>query len=94
MTSTPTQDVVPGPVEGSDVISVRCPAGILKFCRLQSIVSERFHVETGPHWYPDVPWKSRLQARPVRLVGAHDWPRRLVRRGRKRPGEVESRCHA
>jgi acyl-CoA reductase-like NAD-dependent aldehyde dehydrogenase len=57
--------------------------GILKFCRQQSIVSERFHLKTEPHWYPYVPRKSRLQARLVRLVGAHDWRRRLGRRGRK-----------
>ncbi|OHV06935.1 aldehyde dehydrogenase family protein [Mycobacterium talmoniae] len=58
-------------------------AGILKFCRQQAIVSERFRLKSEPFWYPYVPRTSRLQARLMRLVGAHDWRRRLGLRGRK-----------
>ena len=54
-------------------------AGILKFCRQQSVVSERLRLGSEPHWYPYVPWKSKLQATLVRLLGAHDWRRRVGR---------------
>lgn len=54
-------------------------AGILKFCRLQSVVSERVHLSAEPHWYPYLPKKSRFQAKMVRFLGAHDWRRRLGR---------------
>jgi acyl-CoA reductase-like NAD-dependent aldehyde dehydrogenase len=54
-------------------------AGILKFCRQQSVVSERVHLSSEPHWYPYVPKKSRFQANMVRFLGAHDWRRRLGR---------------
>jgi acyl-CoA reductase-like NAD-dependent aldehyde dehydrogenase len=55
-------------------------AGLLKFCRQQSIVSERFNLSSEPHWYPYRPRMSRLQAKAVRLLGAHDWRRRLGRK--------------
>lgn len=58
-------------------------AGILKFCREQAIVSERFTLKAEPHWYPHSPRANRAQALLVRLTGAHDWRRRLGRRGRK-----------
>lgn len=58
-------------------------AGILKFCRQQAIVSERFKLKAEPHWYPYSPRMNRLQALLVRFTGAHDWRRRLGRRGRK-----------
>jgi acyl-CoA reductase-like NAD-dependent aldehyde dehydrogenase len=54
-------------------------AGLLKFCRQQSIVAERVKLSSEPHWYPYVPKKSRFQARMVRFLGAHDWRRRLGR---------------
>ncbi|WP_406814902.1 aldehyde dehydrogenase family protein [Mycobacterium sp. M23085] len=59
------------------------PAGMLKFCRQQAIVSERFRLKSEPHWYPYVPRMSRLQKRLIRLTGAHDWRRRLGLRGPK-----------
>ena len=42
-------------------------AGILKFCRQQSVVSERINLSSEPHWYPYVAKKSRLQSKLVRL---------------------------
>jgi len=57
-------------------------AGILKFCRRQAIISERFNLKSEPHWYPYNPRMNRLQAGLVRLTGAHDWRRRLGRRGK------------
>lgn len=56
-------------------------SGILKFCRQQSIVTERFQLKSEPFWYPNSPRMNRLQARLVRLTGAHDWRRRLGLRG-------------
>ncbi|BDB44054.1 MULTISPECIES: aldehyde dehydrogenase family protein [Mycobacterium] len=58
-------------------------AGLLKFCRQQAVVTERFKLKSEPHWYPYQPRMSRLQARLVRLTGAHDWRRRLGRPGKK-----------
>jgi hypothetical protein len=58
-------------------------AGILKFCSEQAIVSERFTLKAEPHWYPHSPRSNRVQALLVRLTGAHDWRRRLGRKGRK-----------
>jgi acyl-CoA reductase-like NAD-dependent aldehyde dehydrogenase len=54
-------------------------AGMLKYCRQQSIVAEKIRMKAEPHWYPYVPKKAELQARVVRLLGAHDWRRRLGR---------------
>ncbi|WP_016881714.1 MULTISPECIES: aldehyde dehydrogenase family protein [unclassified Rhodococcus (in: high G+C Gram-positive bacteria)] len=53
--------------------------GMLKFCRQQSVVSERIKLKSEAHWYPYVPKKSRFQAKMVRFLGAHDWRRRLGR---------------
>lgn len=53
--------------------------GVLKYCRQQSIVEERFTLKSEPLWYPVVPSRSRLIARAVRLLGAHDWRRRVGR---------------
>jgi acyl-CoA reductase-like NAD-dependent aldehyde dehydrogenase len=61
-------------------------AGLLKFCRQQAIVTERFNLRSEPHWYPYLPRMSRLQALLVRLTGAHDWRRRLGRPGKNRKG--------
>ncbi|GAA0612656.1 aldehyde dehydrogenase family protein [Sporichthya brevicatena] len=52
-------------------------AGMLKYCRQKSVVSEKVHLKAEPHWYPYKPGASKLQARMVRLLGAHDWRRRL-----------------
>lgn len=54
-------------------------AGILKFCRQQTVVSERVHLSAEPHWYPYVSKKSRFQAKMVRFLGARDWRRKLGR---------------
>jgi len=52
-------------------------SGMLKFCRQQSVVSERFNLKSEIHWYPYTPKSSRLQARMVRVLGAHDWRRKF-----------------
>ena len=51
--------------------------GVLKYCREQSVVEERMAFKSEPLWYPVVPARSRLIARVTRLLGAHDWRRRL-----------------
>lgn len=51
--------------------------GVLKYCRQQSVVEERFSLKSEPLWYPVLPAKARLIARATRLLGAHDWRRRL-----------------
>ena len=55
---------------------------LLKFCRPQAQVSERFKLPAEPYWYPVSRRKAALQARFMRLLGAQDWRRRLgVTRG-------------
>ena len=51
--------------------------GVLKYCRQQSVVSERLALSSEPNWYPVSPKKGRLIAKGIRLLGAHDWRRRL-----------------
>jgi acyl-CoA reductase-like NAD-dependent aldehyde dehydrogenase len=51
--------------------------GVLKYCRQQSVVEERFPLKSEPLWYPVVPAKARIIAVATRLLGAHDWRRRL-----------------
>lgn len=51
--------------------------GVLKYCRQQSVVEERIAPKSEPLWYPVVPAKARMIAKAVRLLGAHDWRRRL-----------------
>lgn len=53
--------------------------GVLKYCRQQSIVSERMALKAEPNWYPVVPSRSEFMAKVVRFLGAHDWKRRLGR---------------
>jgi acyl-CoA reductase-like NAD-dependent aldehyde dehydrogenase len=53
--------------------------GVLKYCRQQAVVEERFPLQSEPLWYPVVPAKSRLIAKATRLLGAHDWQRRMGR---------------
>ncbi len=57
--------------------------GVLKYCRQQSVVVERFSLKSEPLWYPVNPARSRFMARAVRMLGAHDWRRRLGLRGRR-----------
>ena len=40
-------------------------------------VYERFNLRSEPYWFPVTPRKAALQARALRLLGAHDWRRRL-----------------
>jgi acyl-CoA reductase-like NAD-dependent aldehyde dehydrogenase len=56
--------------------------GILKYCRPQSITTERLSLQSEIHWYPYTKRRGRLQGRLVRMLGAHDWRRRLGLRGR------------
>jgi acyl-CoA reductase-like NAD-dependent aldehyde dehydrogenase len=51
--------------------------GVLKYCRKQSVVAERFPLSSEPNWYPVTPTKGRLMSRAVRLLKARDWRRRL-----------------
>jgi acyl-CoA reductase-like NAD-dependent aldehyde dehydrogenase len=53
-------------------------AGVLKFCRTQSIVSDKVAVRE-PYWFPNSPRRGRLLAGGARLLGARDWRRRLGR---------------
>ena len=56
--------------------------GVLKYCRQQSVVEERLALKSEPLWYPVVPTRSRLIAKMTRMLGAHDWRRRLGRPAR------------
>lgn len=56
--------------------------GVLKYCRQQAVVEERLSTKSDPLWYPVVPAKARVIARASRLLGAHDWRRRLGLPGR------------
>ena len=58
------------------------PNGVLKYCRQQAFVSERINVRSELHWYPYTLRKAQLTARMVRLLGMHDWRRRLGGTGR------------
>jgi hypothetical protein len=51
--------------------------GILKYCREQTVVSERFAMKSEPNWYPVTPTKSRIIGRVARLLGASDWRRKV-----------------
>jgi acyl-CoA reductase-like NAD-dependent aldehyde dehydrogenase len=55
------------------------PQGIRKYCRTQALVSERVALKSEPHWYPYTARKAELNARLLRLIGMHDWRRRLGR---------------
>jgi acyl-CoA reductase-like NAD-dependent aldehyde dehydrogenase len=57
--------------------------GMLKYCRQQSVTTEKIHLGSEIHWYPYSPRRVKLQARLVRMLGAHDWRRRLGRPGKK-----------
>lgn len=53
--------------------------GVLKYCRQQSVVSEKFAMKSELNWYPVRSDRSKMMAKAVRLLGAHDWRRRLGR---------------
>ncbi|MFC3778468.1 aldehyde dehydrogenase family protein [Mycolicibacterium holsaticum] len=55
-------------------------AGMLKFCRPKTVLSERIELPSEPLWYPYRRRVSTSIARLVRLTGAHDWRRRLTTR--------------
>jgi acyl-CoA reductase-like NAD-dependent aldehyde dehydrogenase len=57
--------------------------GLLKYCRRQSVTTERLNLRSELHWYPYTRRRGRLQERLVRLIGANDWRRRLGLRGRR-----------
>jgi len=58
------------------------PGGILKYCRRQAYSGERIDLSSEMHWYPYTKAKSSISAKMVRLLGAHDWRRRLGRKGK------------
>ena len=53
------------------------PSSVRKFCRQQALVSERITLKSEPLWYPYKPFKAKAIARVVRLLGMHDWRRRV-----------------
>ncbi len=53
--------------------------GVRKYCRHQAFVSERFALPAELHWYPYTARKGQLTSRMLRLLGMHDWRRRLGR---------------
>ena len=57
-------------------------SGMLKYCRTQSVTTERLSLSSELHWYPYTKSRGKLQARLVRMIGANDWRRRLGRKGR------------
>jgi acyl-CoA reductase-like NAD-dependent aldehyde dehydrogenase len=58
--------------------------GIRKFCRSQTIVSDRIEPAADVNWYPYTPLKGRIQERALRWFGARDLRRRLGLRPRRR----------
>jgi acyl-CoA reductase-like NAD-dependent aldehyde dehydrogenase len=58
-------------------------SGILKFCRTQSLVSERITLSAEPYWFPVSPRKNKLIGRASRMMAASDWRRRLGLRPRE-----------
>ncbi|MFJ9390469.1 aldehyde dehydrogenase family protein [Nocardioides sp. NPDC101246] len=59
------------------------PNIVQKYCRQQAFVSERVNLKSELHWYPYTPKKAAITDKALRLVGMHDWRRRL---GRPVPG--------
>jgi acyl-CoA reductase-like NAD-dependent aldehyde dehydrogenase len=53
--------------------------GIRKYCRQQAFVSERVKLKRELHWYPYTPVKAAVTDKALRLLGMHDWRRRLGR---------------
>jgi acyl-CoA reductase-like NAD-dependent aldehyde dehydrogenase len=50
---------------------------VRKYCKRQAVMAERLNLKSELHWYPHRPRKAKFQSRMVRLIGAHDWRRRL-----------------
>ncbi|KAA1421880.1 aldehyde dehydrogenase family protein [Nocardioides humilatus] len=53
--------------------------GIRKYCRQQAFVSERVNVKRELHWYPYTHRKAAITDAALRMLGMHDWRRRLGR---------------
>jgi acyl-CoA reductase-like NAD-dependent aldehyde dehydrogenase len=53
------------------------PYSVRKYCRNQAFVSERLSLKSEMNWYPYTPSKSKIMGRVIRLLGLHDWRRRL-----------------
>jgi acyl-CoA reductase-like NAD-dependent aldehyde dehydrogenase len=51
--------------------------GVRKYCREQAFVSERVNIKRELHWYPYTTRKAAITAKALRLLGMHDWRRRL-----------------
>ncbi len=58
------------------------PNGVRKFCRSQAFVSERIALKSELHWYPYTRRKAKATSVGLRLLGMHDWRRRLGRPGK------------
>jgi acyl-CoA reductase-like NAD-dependent aldehyde dehydrogenase len=50
---------------------------IRKYCRQQAFVAERVNLKSELNWYPYTPKRARLMSRMIRVLGMHDWRRRL-----------------
>jgi len=59
------------------------PDGIRKYCRKKSVVIERMTPRSDLHWYPATSFKTNVQIRMARLLGAGDWRRKVGLKGRK-----------
>jgi acyl-CoA reductase-like NAD-dependent aldehyde dehydrogenase len=57
-------------------------AGIRKYCRTKSIVTNRVEMKKEVNWYPYTARKGKFQSAMARFVGARDWRRRLGLRAR------------
>jgi len=55
------------------------PNGVRKYCRQQAFVSERVNMKSEIHWYPYTLRKAAVTDKMLRLLGMHDWRRRLGR---------------
>jgi acyl-CoA reductase-like NAD-dependent aldehyde dehydrogenase len=53
--------------------------GVRKYCRQQAFVSERVALKNEIHWYPYTSKKGAFTEKMLRLLGMHDWRRRLGR---------------
>lgn len=58
------------------------PAGVLKYTRPQTVVTDVYEAKTEVFWYPHSKGLGKAQAFAVGLLGARDWRRRLGLRRR------------
>jgi acyl-CoA reductase-like NAD-dependent aldehyde dehydrogenase len=73
---------LPAPMGGwrdSGVGARHSEAGIRKYCRAQTVVSERVAAKSELYWYPHTRRRSHLLSRLSRLLGARDLRRRFRR---------------